>query len=218
MNLTRPRRIILAVYLCLLAIACTWVPWKAVAQGQQVLLGYYFIWSPSRSWWPQDHLRYIAKVDTERVLLEIIALTGLCGLALLLSLKRRQLVTPRNREKLGQASGQKTTLNQAETSGRNPGRGSSQTPASAALKPADLVDKPVPPGGEVLDGPAWVGGVVVRVVSVGGMARTEAWTPGVGWTPSGINPAEVLMAPPAPDPEKERDLSERPQASRQSRR
>ena len=70
------RRIIIIVYLLLVAIASIYVPWRLVVEGKEFSINYYtFIWSPLSP----------AVVDFQRVILEIISITAIAGVALLLA-------------------------------------------------------------------------------------------------------------------------------------
>lgn len=165
----RARRVILTLYLGLVVLACTWVPWKAsLPQGREIPLGYSSIWSPSKEW--GGPWRF-AKVDVQRVALEILALTALCGIGL--------LMTPDRKER-------RVSSARAVSKEQNPDSAKG-TPDLSAMEPTS----------KVLVGPARTNGSVSRIVETSdGKAFTETWD-GSAWVRGGATIGEVLRAPPA---------------------
>jgi hypothetical protein len=80
-KLTALHRIILLGYAAAVIAACVFVPWKGDFQATRATLGYAFLWEPPE----HSEFRNFVVVDFERVVLEIVALTGLGGMVFLVS-------------------------------------------------------------------------------------------------------------------------------------
>lgn len=93
--MSRPRRIILTVYLGALVLVCLWVPWTRAFPGDRyVFLGYGPVWSsPPDKYFSQNIAKFGAP-DFGRLALEVLALTALAGITLLLTGNKEQCTEP----------------------------------------------------------------------------------------------------------------------------
>jgi hypothetical protein len=75
------QKVIIIIYGILVAVACIYVPWELISSGGPFSYGYSLIWKP------QD---IVFTVDIKRVLLELIAITAVCGVLFVLTLKPKK--------------------------------------------------------------------------------------------------------------------------------
>ncbi len=77
--MNQARRVVLTLYLLALGFACVYLPWKDVDGPYYTFVGYRFLWSP-----PHYPFNPENQIEWERIALEVIALTAVCGVALLI--------------------------------------------------------------------------------------------------------------------------------------
>jgi len=85
------QKIIIIVYGILVAVACVYVPWRTRLPSPNsnliISIGYSPLWSPSKSsYMPSE----FSVIDYGKIILELIAITTICAILFVLTLRHRQ--------------------------------------------------------------------------------------------------------------------------------